>query len=48
VELKKEGGGESILNLKIKKDTAKYLRNICPNSAPYDPKSRFMKENPNL
>ena len=25
---------------------AKYLRNLDPNSAAYDPKSRTMKENP--
>ena len=34
-------------NLRIREDTAKYLRNLNPNSAPYDPKSRSMKENPN-
>ena len=34
-------------NLRIREDTAKYLRNLDPNSAPYDPKSRSMKENPN-
>jgi len=30
----------------VREDTAKYLRNLDPNSAPYDPKSRSMKENP--
>jgi pre-mRNA-processing factor SLU7 len=34
-------------NLRIREDTAKYLRNLNPDSAPYDPKSRSMKENPN-
>jgi pre-mRNA-processing factor SLU7 len=34
-------------NLRVREDTAKYLRNLDPNSAPYDPKSRSMKENPN-
>ena len=34
-------------NLRIREDTAKYLRNLDPNSAPYDPKSRSMKANPN-
>mmetsp|Transcript_14550 Transcript_14550/g.24831 ORF Transcript_14550/g.24831 Transcript_14550/m.24831 type:complete len:112 (+) Transcript_14550:148-483(+) len=35
------------MNLRIREDTAKYLRNLDPNSAPYDPKSRSMKANPN-
>ena len=34
-------------NLRIREDTAKYLRNLDPDSAPYDPKSRSMKNNPN-
>ena len=34
-------------NLRIREDTAKYLRNLDPESAPYDPKSRSMKNNPN-
>ena len=33
--------------LRIREDTAKYLRNLDPNSAPYDPKSRSMKADPN-
>lgn len=33
--------------MRIREDTAKYLRNLDPNSAPYDGKSRTMKENPN-
>ena len=37
----------TIQNLRIREDTAKYLRNLDPNSAPYDGKSRSMKENPN-
>lgn len=37
----------TIRNLRIREDTAKYLRNLDPNSAPYDGKTRMMKENPN-
>mmetsp|Transcript_47937 Transcript_47937/g.35148 ORF Transcript_47937/g.35148 Transcript_47937/m.35148 type:complete len:128 (+) Transcript_47937:458-841(+) len=37
----------TIAQLRIREDTAKYLRNLDPNSAPYDGKSRSMKENPN-
>lgn len=33
-------------NLRIREDTAKYLRNLNPNSAYYDPKSRSMRDNP--
>ncbi|XP_044760261.1 pre-mRNA-splicing factor Slu7-like [Coccinella septempunctata] len=33
--------------LRIREDTAKYLRNLDPNSAFYDPKTRSMRENPN-
>lgn len=33
---------------RIREDTAKYLRNLDPNSAFYDPKTRSMRENPNL
>lgn len=33
--------------LRIREDTAKYLRNLDPNSAYYDPKSRSMRDNPN-
>jgi len=34
-------------NLRIREDTAKYLRNLDLNSAFYDPKSRSMRDNPN-
>jgi pre-mRNA-processing factor SLU7 len=34
-------------NLRIREDTAKYLRNLDLESAYYDPKSRSMRENPN-
>jgi pre-mRNA-processing factor SLU7 len=34
-------------NLRIREDTAKYLRNLDVNSAYYDPKSRSMRDNPN-
>jgi len=37
----------TIAQLRIREDTAKYLRNLDPNSAPYDGKSRSMKDNPN-
>ncbi|KAK6588231.1 step II splicing factor [Cryptosporidium xiaoi] len=36
----------NIRNLRIREDTAKYLRNLDINSAFYDPKSRSMRENP--
>lgn len=34
-------------NLRIREDTAKYLRNLNVDSAYYDPKSRSMRDNPN-
>lgn len=37
----------TIRNLRIREDTAKYLRNLDLNSAFYDPKTRSMRENPN-
>jgi len=37
----------SIRHLRIREDTAKYLRNLDPNSAYYDPKTRSMRDNPN-
>jgi pre-mRNA-processing factor SLU7 len=33
-------------NLRIRENTAKYLRNLDLNSAYYDPKSRSMRDNP--
>lgn len=36
----------SVRNLRMREDTAKYLLNLDPNSAYYDPKSRSMRENP--
>jgi pre-mRNA-processing factor SLU7 len=33
--------------LRIREDTAKYLRNLDLDSAYYDPKTRSMRENPN-
>ena len=36
----------TVRNLRIREDTAKYLRNLNPNSAYYDPKTRSMKGNP--
>lgn len=42
------GGGASgtVRNLRLREDTAKYLRNLDPQSAFYDPKTRSMRENP--
>ncbi|KAK9870468.1 hypothetical protein WA026_008027 [Henosepilachna vigintioctopunctata] len=37
----------TVRNLRIREDTAKYLRNLDPNSAYYDPKTRSMRVNPN-
>jgi pre-mRNA-processing factor SLU7 len=36
----------TIRNLRIREDTAKYLLNLDPNSAFYDPKTRSMRSNP--
>lgn len=36
----------TVRNLRIREDTAKYLHNLDPNSAFYDPKTRSMRENP--
>lgn len=36
----------SVRNLRIREDTAKYLLNLNPESAYYDPKSRSMRDNP--
>ena len=36
----------SVRNLRIREDTAKYLRNLDVNSAYYDPKTRSMRQNP--
>ena len=36
----------TVRNLRIREDTAKYLRNLNPSSAHYDPKTRSMRENP--
>ena len=36
-----------VRNLRQREDVAKYLRNLDPNSAHYDGKSRIMKDNPN-
>ena len=42
------GGGASgsVRNLRIREDTAKYLLNLDPNSAYYDPKSRCVNSGP--
>jgi len=37
----------SVRNLRIREDTAKYLRNLDVRSAYYDPKTRSMRSNPN-
>lgn len=36
----------TVRNLRIREDTAKYLRNLDLDSAHYDPKTRAMRENP--
>ncbi|GAB6023092.1 mRNA splicing protein [Chamberlinius hualienensis] len=36
----------TVRNLRIREDTAKYLRNLDINSAYYDPKTRSMRDNP--
>ncbi|CAO2579413.1 Pre-mRNA-splicing factor SLU7 [Lemmus lemmus] len=36
----------TVQNFRIREDIAKYLRNLDPNSAYYDPKTRAMRENP--
>ena len=36
----------TVRNLRIREDTAKYLRNLALDSAYYDPKTRSMRENP--
>lgn len=47
--LRTAGGGStgSVRNLRIREDIAKYLLNLDPSSAYYDPKSRSMREDPN-
>jgi len=40
------GAKMSVRNLRIREDTAKYLRNLDPGSAFYDPKTRSMRANP--
>ncbi|CAM9099279.1 unnamed protein product [Chrysoparadoxa australica] len=37
----------TVRNLRIREDRAKYLYNLDPNSAYYDPKTRSMRDNPN-
>ena len=38
----------TVRNLRIREDTAKYLRNLDPSSAFYDPKTRSMRDNPHI
>lgn len=40
-------GRMTVRNLRMREDTAKYLRNLDPESAHYDPKTRSMRDNPN-
>eukprot|EP01047_Picozoa_sp_COSAG01_P017093 COSAG01_NODE_896_length_12893_cov_34.635298_1_plen_230_part_00 len=40
------GAQMSVRNLRIREDTAKYLINLDPGSAFYDPKTRSMRANP--
>jgi hypothetical protein len=37
---------QSVRNLRIREDTAKFLFNLDPNSAHYDPRTRAMRANP--
>ena len=37
---------QTVRNLRIREDTAKYLYNLNPDSAYYDPKTRAMRQNP--
>ncbi len=37
----------TVRNLRIREDRAKYLYNLDPESAYYDPKTRSMRDNPN-
>ena len=37
----------TVRNLRIREDVAKYLRNLDPESAHYDPKTRSMRDDPN-
>uniref|UniRef100_A0A7S1XGY3 Pre-mRNA-splicing factor SLU7 n=1 Tax=Compsopogon caeruleus TaxID=31354 RepID=A0A7S1XGY3_9RHOD len=46
MEKKDEGTRVTVRNLRIREDTAKYLRNLDVNSAYYDPKTRSMREDP--
>ena len=39
-------GRATVRNLRIREDTAKYLRNLDLDSAYYDPKTRSMRDNP--
>ena len=41
-----QGAKMSVRNLRIREDTAKYLINLDPGSAFYDPKTRSMRANP--
>eukprot|EP00475_Leptophrys_vorax_P024276 TRINITY_DN3348_c0_g1_i1.p1 TRINITY_DN3348_c0_g1~~TRINITY_DN3348_c0_g1_i1.p1 ORF type:complete len:461 (+),score=127.86 TRINITY_DN3348_c0_g1_i1:1414-2796(+) len=41
-----DGTRTTVRTLRIREDRAKYLRNLNPNSAHYDPKTRSMRENP--
>jgi pre-mRNA-processing factor SLU7 len=36
----------TVRNLRIREDTAKYLWNLDPNSAYYDPRTKSMRDNP--
>nr|GME03370.1 pre-mRNA-splicing factor SLU7-like [Ipomoea batatas]GME17570.1 pre-mRNA-splicing factor SLU7-like [Ipomoea batatas] len=45
-DLEDESIPGTVMNLRIREDTAKYLLNLDPNSAHYDPKTRSMREDP--
>jgi len=46
IQKRDENTRTTVRNLRIREDTAKYLRNLNVNSAYYDPKTRSMRENP--
>lgn len=46
IQQTEQGAPTTVRNLRIREDTAKYLRNLDVNSAYYDPKTRSMRADP--
>ncbi|MES1920220.1 mRNA splicing protein [Bonamia ostreae] len=46
LQIMNEKKRQTVRNLRTREDTAKYLLNLDPNSAFYDPKTRSMRSNP--